>query len=230
MYKLLLFDIDETLFDFKKTERKAFEETFYPISSIFRDEKYFELYKKINKKMWTMLDEGRLSQEKLKYERIRLFLEESGIERDYVETTLEFMDRLSKGAYLLEGAEEVIKKLNEKHKMIVVTNGLKEVQRRRIEASAIGRYFDKIVVSDEVGVLKPERGIFEYAVEDYEHIKKSEMLMIGDSIASDIKGGRDFGIATCWFNRSGLANNSDIREDYKIENLKELLELEGIKN
>ena len=230
MYKLLLFDIDETLFDFKKTERKAFEETFYPMNSCFREEKYFELYKKINKELWTLLDEGRLSQEELKYERIRLFLKESGFGGNYVEITLKFMDKLSKGAYLLDDAEEVVKKLSENHKLIIVTNGLKEVQRSRIEASAIGRYFNKVVVSDEIGILKPERGIFEYAVEGYGYIKKSEMLMIGDSINSDIKGGRDFGIATCWFKRNSTENTSDIKENYRITNLKELLELDGIKN
>lgn len=225
MYKLLLFDIDETLFDFKKTERVAFERTFYEAYPKLKEERYFKMYKRINKELWDKVEEGKITQEKVKYERFRLFLKEAEIERDYIKTANEFMNRLSEGNYLIEGAEETVEGLKGKIPMIIVTNGLKEVQRKRVKRSLIGKFFDEIVVSDEIGMSKPDKRIFEYAIRKYGSIDKKEILMIGDSLTSDIRGGLDFGIDTCWYNPNNKENKEGITETYRITKLREILEI-----
>jgi len=168
-YEVIIFDADETLFDFKKSERYALKNTMIEFGIDYDENYHLKVYKDIND------------------------------------------DRIA-----------VIEKLHKNHRLIIITNGLKDVQDNRIRKSVIGGYFDDIVVSDEIEVSKPDPRIFEHTLKNINHTDKTKVLMVGDSLTSDIQGGINFGIDTCWFNSNKIINKSAINPTYEISNLMEL--------
>ena len=104
---------------------------------------------------------------------------------------------------MIEGAEELLAKLEGEVGLMLITNGLKDVQRSRLAHSTIQHYFSDVIISEEVGSAKPDEGIFNVAFEKMSHPPKADVLIIGDSLTSDIRGGNRFGIDTCWFNPEG---------------------------
>jgi putative hydrolase of the HAD superfamily len=115
--------------------------------------------------------------------------------------------------------------LHGNYKLAIVTNGLKDVQNNRIRKSVIGEYIKDIIISEEVGISKPDPGIFEHAFNNIEQYDKSRVLMVGDSLSSDIQGGINFGIDTCWYNPHKTQNQTQISPSYEISNLMELLSI-----
>lgn len=109
-----------------------------------------------------------------------------------------------------------------KYKLGIVTNGMKEVQYSRIGKSPIGKYIDKIIISEEVGISKPNPGIFEYALKELGAEDKEEAIMVGDSLSADIQGGINFGIDTCWVNLKNDAPNDKIKPKYVVTKLEEI--------
>jgi putative hydrolase of the HAD superfamily len=135
---------------------------------------------------------------------------------------------LSQGTQLIDGAENVLKTLNGNVGMILMTNGIKEVQRSRLSLSTISKFSSDIIISDEVGVAKPNKEIFEIAFKKMLFPDKEKVLMIGDNLSSDIKGGMDFGIPTCWYNPRKRDPDPLIRADYEIYDLQDIPSLVGI--
>ncbi|MGL5692856.1 MAG: HAD-IA family hydrolase, partial [Peptostreptococcaceae bacterium] len=126
---------------------------------------------------------------------------------------------------LYEETEELLSYLSEKYKIVIITNGLLSVQNNRIRNSIVNHYFDEVIISDEIKIAKPDSKIFEYALNTIKHNNKNSVLMIGDSLSSDIKGGFNFGIDTCWFNSNQKLNNSKINPTFEINSLLQLKEL-----
>ena len=224
-YKVILFDADETLFDFKKAEKEAFKNTMIEFGVSYDESYHFNIYKEINTAIWKELEEGLITQEKLKTERFRRFIEK--IEMDFNENDFAntYMKYLGEGSFLFEGAKELIEDLSDKYILSIVTNGLTAVQERRVKKSVIAKYFKDIVISEEVGISKPNPEIFEYALSNIEGVNKNEILMIGDSLSSDIRGGINYGIDTCWFNIHKEKNNSGLSPTYEVSSYKELADL-----
>ena len=138
------------------------------------------------------------------------------------EFSKQYLKRLGEGAFLFDGAEELCRYLHGKYKLGIITNGMKEVQYSRVENSAIGKYIDKIIVSDDIGISKPNAGIFEYALKELGTEDKKESIMVGDSLSADIQGGINFGIDTCWVNLKNDSPNDKIKPKYTVTSLEEI--------
>jgi 2-haloacid dehalogenase len=220
-YKWLLFDADGTLFDYDRAEATALKKTFEEVGPGF-EPAYATAYRRINGEIWLEFERGRISQEKLRARRFELLFEAMGIECDAGAFSGRYLRNLAAASQLIEGAEEIVKKLHGKAGLMIMTNGLKDVQRPRFARSIIGGYFDDVVISEEVGVAKPDRRIFDVAFQKMDHPRKEDVLIVGDSLTSDIKGGSDYGIDTCWFNPKQKPRSLDIEIRYEIDDLKDL--------
>ena len=235
-YKLVLIDLDDTLFDYPKTEKTAFRNTFeelgFFVKSELSNDKKEEIYEKIkdrykdvNLQLWKDLEKGVVDKDRLKVVRFEKIIEEFDLKYDPYEMSELYLKKLGEGIFPFEATEKLCEYLHSKYKVGIVTNGIKEVQHSRIENSAIAKYIDKIIISDEVGVNKPDKRIFEYAMNYFEIMDKSEVIMIGDSLGADIKGGQNAGIDTCWVNLRNNVNDTGIIPKYEVNKLEKLFEI-----
>jgi YjjG family noncanonical pyrimidine nucleotidase len=227
MYNLILLDADGTLFDYDKAEESALKKSLEYIVFDGDLDDIHKRYRIINASLWKELELGTISKDKLRFERFNRLFEEFGIVFSVDDFSSYYLKRLGEGIYLLDGAEEMCKELSENHRLVILTNGIKEVQLSRLNDSSIKRYIDNMVISDEVGVSKPNPYIFEHTLNLLNHNNKSDVLMVGDSLTSDIKGGLNFGIDTCWYNPKNLVNNSGIDPKYSITSLKDIHKIVG---
>lgn len=224
-YKAILFDADETLFDFKKAEREAFKNTMIEFGFDYDESYHFSIYKEINDAIWKELEEGLITQSKLKIERFKRFSDKLEVKFDENEFATSYMKHLGNGSFLFDGAEKLIEDLSYKYTLSIVTNGLTAVQENRIKKSVIAKYFKDIVISEELGISKPNPGIFEYAINNIGDFSKDEVLMIGDSLSSDIRGGINYNIDTCWFNPNNIENKTDLSPTYEISDFNGIRDL-----
>jgi len=235
-YKLVLIDLDDTLFDYPKTEKEAFRRTFEELGFFMESElgndkkeeiyeKIKDRYKDVNLQLWKDLEKGAVDKDRLKVVRFEKIIEEFDLKYNLYEMSELYLKKLGEGIFPFEAAEKLCEYLHSKYKVGIVTNGIKEVQHSRIENSTIAKYIDKIIISDEVGVNKPDKRIFEYAMNYFEIMDKSEVIMIGDSLGADIKGGQNAGIDTCWINLRNNVNDTGIVPKYEVRKLEELFEI-----
>jgi putative hydrolase of the HAD superfamily len=224
-YEFLIFDADETLFDFSKSERVALKKAMHDLNLDYNEKLHLPIYKRINIKIWKEFEEGLITQDALKVERFKRFIDEIECDSDPYAMADAFMTHLAQASYLLDDAEDLIKKLYKKIPMAIVTNGLTRVQKHRIRESVLAPYFETIIISEEVGCKKPDPSIFEQGLKDTVLPSKDKMLMIGDSLTSDILGGINYGIDTCWFNPKKKVNTHDFKPTHVITDLDELLDI-----
>lgn len=224
-YEVLLFDADETLFDFRKAEKYAFENAILEFNIDYKEDYHLKIYSDINTAIWKEFEEGIISQEELKVERFKRFSKEINTPFNEIDFSNSYINYLANASFLYEDSLEVIKKLSKNYKMAIVTNGLKTVQSKRIKKSPIAKYFDSIIISEEAKVSKPNPKIFEIALKTLNYSDKNKVLMIGDSLSSDIKGGINFGIDTCWANFNNTKNSTSITPTYQVSSLINLIEL-----
>ncbi len=220
-YELVFIDADETLLDFRKAERHALRHAFGQFG-LESTEEIVLAYEEINAVIWKRLEKGELDQERLKVERFRLLFQSLGVDLDPAAFSSLYLEALGRGSFLLPGAEEICGYLAGKYRLAMVTNGIKEVQRSRIGASPIAAHFAALVISEEAGSSKPNPAIFEHACGLLNTHDKTRMIMVGDSLSSDIRGGINFGIDTCWFNPAGAPNPTELDPTYEISSLEEL--------
>ena len=221
-YSWLLFDADGTLFDYDAAEAQALAATFREVR-VEEPAEALEIYRRVNSTLWLEFERGTTSQARLKVERFELLFEATGITADPQLFSPLYLEHLSRRTDLIDGAETVISNLAERARMLLITNGIAAVQRPRFSSSTIHHLFDGFVISEEVGAAKPAPEIFESAFREMNHPGRADVLMIGDSLTSDIKGGNDFGIDTCWFNPAGMPADPEIEPTYQITSLRELL-------
>lgn len=224
-YEVLLFDADETLYDFKKSEKYAFENSIKEFNIDYDENYHYKLYEEINKNIWLEFEKGLITQEKLKVERFRRLSQEVNTPFDETEFSKAYIRHLANASFLYEDSFELIKNLSKDYKLAIITNGLKDVQSKRIGESIIANYLDTIVISEAVNVSKPNPAIFEIALKNLNYKDKSKVLMIGDSLTSDIQGGINFGIDTCWINFSKSKNTTSFNPTYEVSTLKNLYDI-----
>ena len=224
-YEIIIFDADETLFDFKKSERDAFKNAMLEFDIEYDENHHLKIYQGINTAIWKEFEEGLITQEKLKVERFKRLSDTLNAGFDEAEFAKSYMKHLSYASFLYDDSIDLVESLHKDYRLTIVTNGLKDVQDNRIRKSIIAKYFEDIVVSEEVLVSKPDPKIFEHALNNIKHTDKSKVLMVGDSLTSDIQGGINFGIDTCWFNPNKIANKTSIKPTYEIANLMELKDI-----
>ena len=165
-YEVILFDADETLFDFKKSEREAFRKAMIDMGIEYDEDYHFKIYHEINTKIWREFEEGLITQEKPKVERFRRLANKLSIKLDEYEIAELYMNHLSEASFLYDESIELLEELKEKYKLIIITNGLTKVQDKRIRKSKIAKYFKEIIISEEVDISKPNAEIFHHALDD----------------------------------------------------------------
>lgn len=220
-YTWLLFDADNTLYDFNKASHLAFAKVTQEKGIVFSEDLY-QIYQKENHKVWKAFEDGQIDAIELRPKRFELFFAAAKIEGDPHHWNKRYLEELINHPILLDGAEALLQQLHGKYKMAIITNGLKEVQRPRFRANEIDQYFETIVVSDEIGVAKPKQAFFDYTFQQIGQPDKSTALVIGDSINSDMKGGINYGLSTCWYNPLEAKSQTAISPKYQIKKLDEL--------
>ncbi|MFC1978915.1 YjjG family noncanonical pyrimidine nucleotidase [Chloroflexota bacterium] len=223
-YKWLLFDADSTLFDYDKAEALALQATFEQFGYAF-EPAYLAAYRKINERVFELYAQGSITTQQVRVGRFEQLSEVLGIELDCAPFGDAHIANLAKGAYLIDGAQDAVSTLCRKADLAIITNGLLDVSKPRAAKSSIGKYFKDVVSAEEIGVSKPNARFFEIALDRIGNPPKEAVLIIGDNLISDIKGGYDFGIDTCWFNPTRLKHNHDIEITYEINHLSELLHI-----
>lgn len=221
-YDVILFDADETLFDFKKSEREAFKNAMLDFGIDYEESYHLKIYQTINTSIWKEFEEGLITQAKLKVERFKRLADHLQVTFDAEAFSKCYMRHLADGSFLYEGSLELVESLSKTCKLSIVTNGLTDVQTKRIRHSMIAPYFQDIVISEEVKVSKPNPAIFEHALNNLDHSNKCTVLMVGDSLTSDIQGGINFDIDTCWYNPNQVVNATKIKPTYEAKNFEEL--------
>jgi len=224
-YRWLLFDVDNTLFDFDAAELKALAHTFPQFGYTYTPE-IGEAYHRINHDLWQAFERGEITAVQLRTTRFRRLFQAIGFQADPAAFSDAYLGNLAAFPDLIDGAAELIPRLSRTHQLALITNGLSDVQRPRLAASPIGGYFTAVTISDEIGSAKPDTGIFDAAFTAMGQPAKSDVLIIGDSLTSDIRGGADYGIDTCWYNPAGKSNPNGLTPTYEIRHLHEMLEKE----
>lgn len=220
-YKTILFDIDGTLLDFIASEKEALEKVFAKHNYVL-DEHVKETYNCINHFLWEQYELGTIDRNMVIYTRFVKLFEELGIIGDGIRFEDEYQKFLGEGHALIEGAMELLEYLYPNYELYVVTNGVTRTQMKRLQDSKLKDYFKDIFVSEATGHQKPMKEYFDYCFERIPNIDLSKTIIIGDSLTSDMQGGNNVGIDTCWINSDNLTNEENIRIDYEIKALKEL--------
>lgn len=220
-YQWVLFDADHTLFDFDKASEEALAEVLEEHGSGWSRGMYAD-YKRINVQCWTEHEQGLIDRDTLVYERFRRYFEFRQLDLDPVSTQQQYLQKLGAKPYLMPGAEEMMGVLKGRIQLGYVTNGMKEVQRPRLEKIGWDIRFDVIVIAGEIGMSKPHPAYFQYVHEQIGRPAHSDVLVVGDSLSADIEGASSFGYHTCWYNPRHEPCSLDKGPDYKISHLAEL--------
>lgn len=220
-YKTLLFDIDDTLLDFSSAEDEALHRLFTE-NGLGLTEEVENRYKEINGGLWSAFERGEVSREEIVNTRFELLFKAYGKQADGKRLGVRYQQFLAENHDLIEGASELIHSLASQFDMYIVTNGVSKTQYRRLHESGLYPFFKDIFVSEDTGYQKPMKEYFDYVFSHITSLEQSSTLIIGDSLSSDIKGGLNAGIHTCWFNPHHKVNHTQDQPMYEIKHLADL--------
>jgi len=228
-YQYLLFDADNTLFDFNKAEYLSFQDM-CSVCNVRYSEELYKQYSGINDRLWKLLEQKVISLETLKIERFRQLLTANGYpEADAAAKVPEmrdwYMERLGKQTCLIDGAEDICRKLSKKYELYIVTNGISSIQRSRFGKSVLTPYFRDLFISEEIGAGKPSPEYYDHVFRTIGCTDKTAYLAIGDSLTSDCTGAVAYGIDICYFNPRGDHCSGHLPLTYTIRSLSELEEI-----
>lgn len=221
MIEFVLLDLDDTILDFKLSEHTALQQTLGQFG-LTPTEEVCSRYSAINKSFWEMLERKEITRAQLRPGRFEVLFQEYGLEADPMEVANCYEKNLSSGHFLLPGAEDALKILSQHYKLYIVSNGNLHVQRGRLQHSGILPYFQGCFISEEMGASKPDPLFFQNAFARIPDFDPNRAIIVGDSLTSDILGGIQAGIATCWVRLPGRKEREDIRPDHTISALFEL--------
>ncbi len=224
-YEYLLFDADDTLFDFPKASSRAFDAMCQAHDIPYTPEIY-RLYHEINLELWAAFDRGEVTKEFVTLERYVRFLKALDLDRDPAACNRDYLSALGEGVYPLPHAEAVCRELKARgHRMFIITNAVASVQRGRLRGSVFAELFEAAFISEEAGAAKPSRAYFDYVRRQLPGLTDNNALVIGDSLSTDMQGANNAGLPCCWFNPAGKWRREGPRVDYEITDLRELLEI-----
>ncbi len=217
-------DIDDTLLDFHRAEAKALAKTLL-VLGIEPKPETLSRYSEINARQWELLEEGKLTREEALTRRFDLLFAELGVVRSGAMARNIYENNLAVGHFFMPGAEELLETLYGRYRLFIVSNGSAHVQEERIKSAGIAKYFEDIFISEEIGADKPNAEFFSRCFARIRGFDRRQAIIVGDSLTSDIRGGINAGIKTCWFNPGQKPARADIAPDFEIRALAELPEL-----
>ena len=219
-YNWVLFDADETLFSFNSYLGLTSMLKRYGIDFSRED---YDAFQAVNKLLWVAYQNNEITAQDIQMRRFAKLAEQTGV--DQIKLNQELMAEMAKVSKPLDGVMEMLEALHPKVKMGIITNGFTELQQQRLQNTQTEKFFDIVVVSEQIGVAKPDRKVFDYAFSQMDDLDKTKILMVGDTLASDILGGYNSGIDTCWFNHANLENDTKIQPTYEIKDIRELVKI-----
>ncbi len=219
-YKYVLLDIDDTLLDFQKSQNESIVNAFKDQGVDITDN-MLKSYNELNVAMWKDYEKSLTTTNEIFNTRFQKLSDLYNLGCDGSKVESKFRENLNTSYYFMDGAKEFLEKIRNDYTLIVVTNGKKETQHSRLKLSGLDRYFKYIIISEEINTKKPEKEFFEYVLKNVEGFKKDEAIIIGDSLSSDIKGGNDFGIDTCFYNPKKITTENDAK--YEISSFDEII-------
>jgi len=221
MFEYLFLDLDDTILDFHKAERIAISKTIRDFG-VEPTEEILARYHVINKWHWEQLELGKLTRAEVLENRFGMLFDQLGVAADKTACARAYEHNLSIGHYFLPGAEEAVDALSKKYRLFLASNGTASVQKGRMTSANLYRFFEKVFVSQEIGHNKPSKAYFDAAFAQIPGFDPGKTIIVGDSLTSDIRGGINAGIKTCWVNPTHAPGREDIRPDYEIEYLHQL--------
>ena len=229
MFEYLFLDLDDTILDFQKAEHVALSKTLESFG-LNPTQEVLTRYNKINKAHWEALERKEMTRDQVLLGRFQMLFREFSVDADPEKVARSYEHNLGIGHWFLPGAEEAVTALSKKYKLYLASNGTASVQKGRMTSANLYRFFEKVFVSQEIGANKPSPEYFERCFAQIPGLDKAKAIIVGDSLTSDILGGQNAGIATCWVNPNHKERRPDIRVDYEIEALSQLEGLlEGLK-
>lgn len=220
MIKIILWDVDATLLNFELAEKAAMEKCFSMFEMGDCTQEMLSRYSKINRSYWQRLERGELTKPEVLVGRFEEFFGKEGFPVEKAAAfNEEYQVRLGDTVFFHDNAYELIKELQGEVKQAIVTNGTVVAQERKLEKSGLNKLITDIFISDRIGAEKPSPKFFEKVWEELGPYKKEEVMIVGDSLTSDMQGGNNAGIRCCWYNPKGLKNETSVRVDYEITNL-----------
>ena len=220
-YYCILLDADNTLLDFDAAENKALAETLDAFG-LEADAETLELYRQINDKLWKKLEKGEIRRDKLLSERFTQLLNALKAKGKGSDMNATYLENLSHHPDLIPGSLTVLDELAEVATLAVASNGVEKVQKQRAKDSGIADFMEELFISEQVGCDKPNRKFFEHCLRVLGIEQRSHVLVVGDSLTSDVQGGVNAGLDTCWYNPNKMENTTDIHPTYEIHSLDEL--------
>ena len=226
MIKVILWDIDGTILNFLKSENYAIKKCFAAFGIEGCDDAMVARYSLINKKYWEMLERGEITKPQVQRGRFEELFANEGVEfRDYDGLNKMYQIALGDKIFFNDDCFELLKNLKGRYKQYAVTNGTITAQENKLKRSGLDKIFDGVFISDKIGFEKPTEGFFDAVFREIGEYEKDEILIVGDSLTSDITGGNNAGILCCWYNPDGLINTKNLRIDYEIKNLNEITDI-----
>lgn len=225
-YQYLLFDVDQTLLDFKACERSALQESFAYFNLDQRHDVY-DYYQQYNKALWQDFENGKIKREMIFEIRFDNVFKHFKIDLDGKVFERYYRSRLSANHQLMPYAIEVLQYLSQRYDIYLVSNGLIQTQKQRIKDSTIQQYVKGVFISEEIGYKKPSLEYFDYVFKHIPSFQKDEALMIGDSLNADMIGGKQAGLDVCFMNEANIKQDK-VKVDYEVNDLRQLIAiLEG---
>lgn len=217
-YTTLLLDADETLLDFISAEASAIK-TVCEKYNIPYSEEVRKAYSAINLNLWKKLEKGLITRKEIQLRRFKEFALYIGTDADPIFMAKDYVEALKLGGMVLDGAKELCRDLSKEYSLYIVTNGITAVQESRFERSGLLPYFKDIFISEKFGSAKPEKQFFEAVFKEIDEKNTHKICIIGDSMSSDILGGINAGIDTCYFNAD---ENFTYTPTYHAKNFEEI--------
>ena len=224
MVRFVFLDLDDTLLDFHKAEHIAVARAFRDVG-VEPTQELLTRYSEVNKLHWQMLERGELTRQEVLLRRFEALFQERGINADSLRCMERYEDYLCDGYYFVDGAEDVLDYLAPKYRLFLASNGTAKVQDARLRSSGIGRYMERCFISQHIGADKPSLAFFQRCFDEISGFDPKAAIIVGDSLTSDMRGGNNAGIQTCWFNPAGLPHDESIRLDYEIRTLAQLKDI-----
>lgn len=219
-YQWILFDADETLFSFNSYLGLKAMLARYQIDFSEQD---YQQFQAVNKPLWVAYQNNEITAQDIQTRRFAKLSAQTGVEP--LKLNQELMAEMALVSKPLDGVLEMLNALYGKVKMGIVTNGFTELQQKRLENTDTAHFFDIVVISEQIGAAKPDRQVFDYAFALMDEFDKTKVLMVGDTLASDILGGNNAGIDTCWVNLHHAENNTQIKPTYEIHDIRQIIQI-----